>query len=267
MIDRPHPFSQAGLGEAPFRVVGFDKGRTSCDYCGTSIKNIYLILSTDHRQFKVGCDCVYKTGDFGLKSEIKAIRRRHKNDEMATKKAALSAEREERLEVERQSILDQNPGLQDALCVDHPIVRDIAVRFAKYRKITNRQIALVLRLAEESRRPPEKLVVAPVGTGRQTFLGVVVSAKAYDTPYGTAYKMTVKVPCGDGIWLAWGTVPAALLDSMPCGPNGRLDALRGATVKLTATLKPGKDAHFALTGRPVGVVVKHSEATQKLIST
>lgn len=78
-----HRFELAGLGVAPFRVAGFEI-RTyqachgapvqvggSCDYCGTGIKNTYLIDSSDGRRFVVGSSCVRKTGDAGLKRAAK----------------------------------------------------------------------------------------------------------------------------------------------------------------------------------------------------
>lgn len=73
-----HVFERAGLGLAPFRCVGWNRmtfqatpdspvqpGGT-CDFCGTAIIYAALIQSRDGKQFKVGCDCVSKTGDEGL---------------------------------------------------------------------------------------------------------------------------------------------------------------------------------------------------------
>jgi hypothetical protein len=68
-----HPFERAGLGKAPFRCYGvvenwYSAGPGhkqpggSCDYCGTGIAYEYLIRGSDEREFKVGCDCVRKTG-------------------------------------------------------------------------------------------------------------------------------------------------------------------------------------------------------------
>src|SRR5215831_9819973 len=72
-----HKFEQAGLGKAPFRVVGYTREiyqavpgdpncpcqpGAACDYCMTAIVDTFWIRSSDGRRFKVGCDCVYKTG-------------------------------------------------------------------------------------------------------------------------------------------------------------------------------------------------------------
>jgi hypothetical protein len=83
-----HAFEKAGLGLAPFkcvgvthsvgpiRMVGKDGIEISvgspgqpmgcCDFCGTGIAYIYHIRSADGKAFKVGCECVKKTGDAGL---------------------------------------------------------------------------------------------------------------------------------------------------------------------------------------------------------
>jgi hypothetical protein len=73
-----HVFERAGLGLAPFRFVGFStmifracpdappQPGTSCDYCGTGIMYVCRIKSADGKLFKVGCDCVNKTGEAGL---------------------------------------------------------------------------------------------------------------------------------------------------------------------------------------------------------
>lgn len=69
-----HPFEKAGLGRAPFKFFRFEvkihsipsgpsKPGSSCDYCATSIKNVYWIRSADDKEFKVGCECVKKTTD------------------------------------------------------------------------------------------------------------------------------------------------------------------------------------------------------------
>jgi hypothetical protein len=73
-----HPFERSNLGIAPFRFVGFEvklkqaipgdpscpvKPGASCDYCATAIANVYWIKSSDGKTFKVGSECVRKTGD------------------------------------------------------------------------------------------------------------------------------------------------------------------------------------------------------------
>jgi hypothetical protein len=72
-----HKFEAAGLGKAPYRLVGFEEKRfqaapgapmqpgTCCDYCGTGIVDTFWLKSADGRTFKVGCDCVEKVSQKG----------------------------------------------------------------------------------------------------------------------------------------------------------------------------------------------------------
>lgn len=105
----------------------------------------------------------------------------------------------------------------------------------------------------------------PAPTGRVTFAGTIVSAKEQAGEYGTSIKITIKVvTAGGGVWLAWGTCPAAIVDAarayQPKTERGiAIDTdlfakLRGAEVEITGTLKEGREAHFALMSRPRGTV-------------
>lgn len=100
-----HKFEAAGLGKAPFQLVGFDRrvgpirrmvdfgngavevevgapGQPmgSCDYCGTGIADCYVIQSADGKKFVVGSTCVNKTGDAGLRRAMAPHKRRLKNE-------------------------------------------------------------------------------------------------------------------------------------------------------------------------------------------
>lgn len=88
-----HPFERAGLGMAPFEVIGVESkvgpldlgnGHTvgapgqpmgTCRYCGQGIRECWLIRSADGRTFDVGCDCVRKAGGVSKsKAGAKALR-------------------------------------------------------------------------------------------------------------------------------------------------------------------------------------------------
>ena len=92
-----HKFEKAGLGKAPFKFL-FHEYRIfqachgapiqvggSCDYCGTGISNWYWVKSADGKRFKVGSECIRKTGDKGL---IKIVKK-----EEAKKRRAKTAEK------------------------------------------------------------------------------------------------------------------------------------------------------------------------------
>jgi len=84
--------------------------------------------------------------------------------------------------------------------------------------------------------------VAP--EGRVEFTGRVL--KVQERPGfrgGWELKATILVTEDDGTeWLAWGTVPGSLANDDDFG--------KGSTVRLTATLTRGDDAHFAFFKRP-----------------
>lgn len=255
-IKAVHCFERAGYGKAPFRVVGFEVKKfcpcpgepvrcgTSCDYCATGIMNVFWIkgAGAEDKPFKVGSDCVRKTGDGGLRKAVNAAIRTYRaekrNAEWAERKKArdlaLNAERA----AMRAACLAAHPGLEEALKVEHETIKDIGDKLEAYGEVSEKAIALVFMLAERAR---EKHVPAP--TGRVPVRGLLVSKKSVDSDWGTAIKGTVKVATPEGVWLAWGTVPSSLLYY---GERAEV----GDVIEFTATLKPGRDAHFALWSRP-----------------
>jgi ribosome-binding protein aMBF1 (putative translation factor) len=112
-----HKFERAGLGKAPFRVVGNTqelfqaapgapvRAGTSCDYCGTAIADTYHIESADGKRFKVGNECVRKTGDGGLVRQAKAAGAPARR---AKAKASKAREVERVRELERRLVEDQD---------------------------------------------------------------------------------------------------------------------------------------------------------------
>lgn len=113
-----HVWQDKGLGQAPFRIVGFfsfpapalAEANTSaynaacqaasdtarhfgvaggiCDVCGTALMNNYVIQSADKKRFVVGCDCVAHTDDARLISQIEAHERKRKREAAKIKRDA-----------------------------------------------------------------------------------------------------------------------------------------------------------------------------------
>lgn len=121
-----HVFERAGLGVAPFKVVGNYVSKfqaipgdpscpvqpgSACDYCAQGIMNVYVVRGADGREFKVGCDCVAKAGDRGLKRAVDDIQAAARRDKAEAKRVP-----------ERERI-----GLAAALLVTNDAVR---ARFA-----------------------------------------------------------------------------------------------------------------------------------------
>jgi hypothetical protein len=153
---------------------------------------------------------------------------------------------------ERSEFLSAHPGLAEALETDHNIVQDIATRFQRSCWLSDKQIELVFKIKEQVDNPQPEETYVPAPTGRQEFEGTVVGTKFQDGMYGVSYKMTVKMETDKGVWLAFGTVPSRILDSI-IGES--LSALKGKKVLVKGTLtQSDKDAHFAFFKRPSGVV-------------
>lgn len=102
-----HPFERAGLGKAPFRCVGSYESKyqaipgdpscpiqpgSSCDYCGQGIMMVCVIRDANGVEFKVGCDCVHRSGDKALAKPVSAIKAAHVKSVKASRDAAKADE-------------------------------------------------------------------------------------------------------------------------------------------------------------------------------
>ncbi len=168
----------------------------------------------------------------------------------------------------RAEILAQHAGLEDALCCDHYIIQDISCRFKRYHAISDKQVALVMKLAaelaEKALLPPvPEDIELPVPVGKHLVRGLVVSAK--ERP-GFAYgsyetKLTVKVTTDEGTWLVWGTQPVALERALDdhnhdCPQADKLPSLKGATIEFMATITASDDdPHFGFYKRPTKATI------------
>lgn len=72
-----HVFERAGLGQAPYQFLRVETQSTSCQYCSTAILFKFWLRSVDGKEFFVGSDCIFKSGDAGLRRIIEPIVRRH----------------------------------------------------------------------------------------------------------------------------------------------------------------------------------------------
>jgi hypothetical protein len=161
--------------------------------------------------------------------------------------AATAIIREEKREA-REAFLCSYDGLADDLQVEHRIIADIRERFVKTATLSPKQVALVRKLAHEVRNPKPPEVHVPAPEGRVTFEGTVVSMKVYENHYGETVKLVVKMATEQGTWLCYVTKPANW--NFPEGWPSTASVERGDVVELTATLKHGRDPHFAIGKRP-----------------
>lgn len=112
-----HKFTDAGLGQAPFRFTGvsenvfkFPDGGTKpggcCDYCFTGIRYEFHIVSADGKKSKVGCDCIKRVNDHKLMKVADIAKKK------LIKEKKLETQRKNReAELERQRQI--NGGLTD----------------------------------------------------------------------------------------------------------------------------------------------------------
>lgn len=108
-----HKFEEAGLGIAPFSVhLIVMGGWSSCDYCGTAIKEHCYIKDSNGKVFLVGNECVYKTGDAGLVDVVKREVNRLKTEARHKKQDTL---------IERGKAYRMNGVIKDSLyATPHP---------------------------------------------------------------------------------------------------------------------------------------------------
>lgn len=107
-----HPWEAAGLGRAPFRllgavdqnisygerVLGHVAGATlttkpggTCAVCGHAITVIYEVESADGNRFPVGCDCVLKLNDAAMGRQVRTHVNRIQRERSRAKKVAQEA--------------------------------------------------------------------------------------------------------------------------------------------------------------------------------
>ena len=163
-----HPFEKAGLGKAPFSCTGVSEnvwdngdGTTKaggvCDYCGTGIRWEFWIKGSiaGAKQFKVGCDCVAKTG-WGIEGfeKVRADHTRARRQEGAAKRRAarqaqVAAERAQR-QADRleatQAWRDANSAVVARLTAyegSNEFLRSFTATLAQWGALTPRQLEAV----------------------------------------------------------------------------------------------------------------------------
>ena len=163
-----HPFEKAGLGKAPFSCTGVSenvwdngdgttKGGGVCDYCGTGIRWEFWIKGSvaGARQFKVGCDCVAKTG-WGIDRflEVRAAHTRARRQagaesRRAARQAQVAAERAQRAadrQEATQAWRDANSALVarlDAYTGANEFLRSAKQNIAQWGNLSARQVEAV----------------------------------------------------------------------------------------------------------------------------
>ena len=194
-----------------------------CDVCGAHYKEGELWRHRPTGQvISVGHICAANYELFANDSDYVNRRAAHIRASIAAAERAQRAER-------AAAFAAGHPGLTEALARPHRILSDLAAKLAQWGSLSDKQVALALKIARELDAPTTPKVDAV--EGRQVIQGRVASVKEQEGAYGLTLKMLVVVATPAGEWRTWGTVPSSLLGKR----------LRGAIVKFTATVEASRD--------------------------
>ncbi len=175
-----------------------------CDHCGAHFSyGCVYVHAPSMDLIVVGQDCANNA--FGFNS------RRDYEIERLRSKAAAARKRGKKIKL-AAVFMDATPGLREALDLQehHTILKDMNEKLYAYGKLSEKQVAFALKLAEEVRNPPPPKPEEPkveVVAGRRELTGVVLGFKEVDTQFGLTLKMIFRTDDGQKIY---GTVPAEL---------------------------------------------------------
>ncbi len=229
-----HRFEQAGLGKAPFKVVGFSVEKfqaipgdpscpiqpgSSCDYCGQGIMNVYRLESADGKFFKVGCDCVARTGDTALTEATRLAERAYRREKReAGWRAEQAAKELSRREREARQAAENLIEYELLLAVCDQIVASESV--GEYEKKTATWIAQELRNGRRDHGPWSQEITTlsrawraaiappskPFGTKGDRVRNLVATYEGgpvFETQYGTKRLANFRLDTGE--ILVWST--------------------------------------------------------------
>lgn len=210
-----------------------------CAMCGSHFA-YGVVFTNGETNIAIGHICAREY--LSLPDRSTLIRKRAASAAATTRKRKVAA-------AKAATYLGENPEVAEAFETEHYIVQDIRGKLFQYGSISERQEALVLKIArEEAERAAlraeaaEKLRNAPaLAEGRYEIEGLVISTKSQDSMYGTTYKMLVELADGNRVW---GTIPRAIEDDV-WGTRSTV------TVRFTAAVqRSDDDEHFGFYSRP-----------------
>lgn len=260
-FDRQHyDFCMEQVKADGFKGGNFDTKRT-CDHCGASFRYGMLYRHVSGEIVVVGNICADQTFSVSSKAalELKKLKKRVSTFRGKIKSEAARAKRWEDLE-------ELYPDVAAIFEVfDHYIIQDIKQRYLDWGKISDKQLALVRKIAqdiEEKANTPEP-EWQEVTEGKRDVTGTILTVKFQNSMYGTSQKMLVHL---DGDQKVWGTCPEAL--SWKTNEYGQAEArdfkeMRGMRISFRATFERSKDdAKFGFFKRPTKVVVVEEPAAK-----
>jgi len=270
-----HPFQKAGLGIAPFRVLAYECRRgpikrvengvlvtygspgqpvTACEYCSTPIVHVYIIESSDGREFVVGCECVRKTGDAHLlkqsKQHLGEFRAKQREAQRVERKQVWENQRRVEVDAQKREWLAANPWWSPfaAKHGQNQFVQSLANTLHLWGTLSEKQVQFAQRLLVQLDVPK---VPVPITEGRTRVTGTIVSMRTDRNGYGRVEtKVLLDVTTDAGAYRLWGTLP-----------DGAYRAVRGDTLAFDAIVqRSDRDVAFGFYKRPTKVVLTPAEA-------
>ena len=225
------------------------RNRGTCDHCGSYFHYGAVFQHENGDAIVVGHQCAQ--GDFQYPNKA-AYDLKHAKGRAKVQRTRAKGEK-----------LIQDAGIAQDLELDHYILRDIKCRTLQTGKLSEKQIALVKKIAKEERervakQEAEKELDRPVREGKALEVkGTILSVKYQDSDYGSTLKMLVRTDYGAKLW---GTVPATIEDAAnelyvaECRAGKTDDGMnrwmRGHKVGFVANVTASKDECFGFFARP-----------------
>lgn len=152
---------------------------TNCNHCGARMKYCVIVENIDTNTIHVvGRDCGDTIGNFGIIANRLADK---------TARAMKVAEGK----IARKKFLARYEGLEMALESNNKIVRDIKEKFVRYNTISEKQVALVFKLAEK--QIEIDATSKAIDFTKATNMALeVVSIKEQNSMYGMVTKILLK---------------------------------------------------------------------------
>lgn len=226
--------------------VEYHRNGTGCAHCGARFAYGSIFEHPEHGYVAIGHTCAADRFSCDTRIQLRQTAAR-KTGEKARQAAKAKAAFYDSL----------SPELLAAFQVDHHIITSIRANGERYGSISERQGDLVLKLAVETleaaelaRDEPETPDEVPVPeTDLATITGTVISVKWKDSDYsynGGSLKLTVEVDHPDGVYILWGTCPAAISD-----------AERGQRIRMTVrdVERSTRDESFGFYKRPTKATI------------
>jgi len=214
---------------ALFTLPGDIKPGGTCDYCGTGIRYVYRVRSSDGIQFDCGGECVLKC-DKDAHRQARAIRRDANRERKAAATRATRAELLVRQAADRQARLAASPFAQGLLgwlifVADAGYPREFATdlfrRLLGGWAIADYEWRRLHELVTESSAPKINEWLGTIKQ-RQTVDVLVTRIHSFENYYGTAYIISMRTSSGHS--LTWKT-----------GSPGSME--RAHRYEITATVK------------------------------